>query len=82
MQFRDTGWGKYRQTEDDQPMRVQVDYNRCTGLGVCESLAPDVFSIEDDGQMHISEGHANEAPRASLADAVASCPTRALTISD
>jgi ferredoxin len=63
-------------------MHIQVDYDLCTGLGVCESLAPDVFTIADDGCMHVSGDTAGKLSRAILAEAVASCPTRALRISD
>ena len=30
-------------------MRVEVDLDKCTGHGICESIADDVFEVQDDG---------------------------------
>jgi ferredoxin len=30
-------------------MRVEVDLEKCTGHGICESIADDVFEVQDDG---------------------------------
>ncbi len=30
-------------------MRVYVDQVMCTGSGVCETIAPDIFVMDDDG---------------------------------
>ena len=30
-------------------MRVEVDLDKCTGHGICESIAEDVFEVQDDG---------------------------------
>jgi ferredoxin len=61
-------------------MRLQVDYDRCTGLGVCEAIAPDVFSIEDDGTMRIVESCPADQMRNMLEEAVSGCPTEAISI--
>jgi ferredoxin len=63
-------------------MRVQVDYDRCTGLGVCESLAPEVFAVQDDGRMRVLNDRPGDTLRERLAEAAASCPTQAITIAD
>ena len=36
-------------------MRVEVDLDKCTGHGICESIAEDVFEVQDDGTVHIHE---------------------------
>ncbi|HXO52078.1 MAG TPA: ferredoxin, partial [Mycobacterium sp.] len=28
-------------------MRVEVDLDKCTGHGICESIADDVFEVQD-----------------------------------
>ena len=33
-------------------MRVEVDLDKCTGHGICESIAEDVFEVQDDGTVH------------------------------
>lgn len=63
-------------------MRVEVDYDRCTGLGVCEALAPHLFQVTDDGSMRVVDGSPAEADRSALAEVVASCPTKAITVAD
>ncbi|MBP2367640.1 ferredoxin [Pseudonocardia parietis] len=61
-------------------MRVVVDFDRCTGLGLCESLAPDFFEVQDDGSLELLRSEVNEAERAELQEAVRSCPTEALRL--
>lgn len=61
-------------------MRLQVDYTRCTGLGVCESIAPAVFGINEDGSMEVHDESPAEALRPAIEEAVSSCPTEAISI--
>lgn len=61
-------------------MRIVVDRNRCTGIGMCESIMPEVFEINEDGQLTqhsetVPEGQENQAR-----EAVASCPNEALSL--
>ena len=62
--------------------RVHVDRERCVGSGVCESLAPEVFEIDDDGvlQVHREEPAADDLD--GVRDAVQSCPARALALAE
>jgi ferredoxin len=34
-------------------MKVTVDRTRCTGLGICESIAPGTFEVDDDSTLEI-----------------------------
>ena len=61
-------------------MRVVVDYDKCTGLGLCESLAPEFFEVNDDGSLTLLQSVADEDQRPELEEAVRSCPTEALRI--
>ncbi|MBN9735609.1 MULTISPECIES: ferredoxin [unclassified Pseudonocardia] len=63
-------------------MRVVVDYDKCTGLGLCESLAPEFFEVQDDGSLTLLQSEAGEDQRAELEEAVRSCPTEALSIEE
>ena len=63
-------------------MRVEVDLNKCTGHGICESIADDVFEVQDDGTVLI---HASDRPpsdRERMQKAVTQCPTGALRAFD
>ena len=63
-------------------MHVEVDFARCTGHGICETIAEDVFEVQDDGTVLI---HGNERPeddRERMRQAVVQCPAAALRIAD
>lgn len=61
-------------------MKVTVDRDLCQGHGVCESEAPEVFSVSKAGELTIVEPSPPESMRAAVAQAVAFCPTSALRI--
>jgi ferredoxin len=61
-------------------MKIIVDRAKCTGLGICESLAPDVFEVNDSGDLVLK---ADTVPGGLLDDveaAIAGCPTEALKL--
>ncbi|MBW0103193.1 ferredoxin [Pseudonocardia sp. KRD-291] len=60
-------------------MKVHIDTTRCTGHGMCELAAEDVFEVGDDGTVHLLTDP-NDDQRLEVEQAVATCPTRALTI--
>jgi len=61
---------------------VEVDLNRCTGHGICESIAEDVFEVQDDGSVVIDHEHAATLDRGKLTQAVTQCPAAALRLLD
>jgi len=61
-------------------MRIVVDRDKCTGLGMCEAEAPDLFEVQDDGTLLVLIEKPDEDKRAELEAAVESCPTEALSI--
>ena len=40
----------------DATMKVWIDQDLCTGDGLCEEIAPDVFTLLDDGLAYVKEG--------------------------
>lgn len=60
-------------------MRVVVDRGLCVGHGQCEFAAPDVFTINDDGDLELDE-NPPESERANVEQALVSCPVRALAL--
>ena len=63
------------------PGKIVVDDDRCTGLGVCEGLAPDLFEVQDDGVVRVLVDSVDDGQQCALAKkAVDSCPTRALKL--
>ena len=63
-------------------MRVEVDLARCTGHGICESIAEDVFEVQDDGSVAIEDGERPEPDRDRMKQAVTQCPAAALRLLD
>jgi ferredoxin len=63
-------------------MRVEVDLDRCTGHGICESIADDVFEVRDDGTVHITDAERPESDRERMQQAVTQCPAAALRLVD
>jgi ferredoxin len=61
-------------------MKVEVDFSKCTGLGICESLAPDFFEVNDDGDLVLLKEGITDAELQAVEEAVAGCPTEALRI--
>ena len=63
-------------------MRVVVDFDACQSNAVCQSLAPEVFEVRDDGYLYVLQ----EEPPAELADkvraAAENCPTGAISLQD
>jgi ferredoxin len=62
------------------PMKITVDTERCTGHGVCESIADDVFEVGDEGLVHLLQTEVGEDRRSDIESAVAECPTQALSV--
>lgn len=60
-------------------MRACVDKDACIGCGLCASMAPDVFEIEDDGKAGVV-GEVTSANKADAKDAEASCPVGAIKV--
>ena len=61
-------------------MRLVVDYKKCTGLGMCEAEAPELFEVTDDGSLRVLNEAPSEALHAEALAAVEACPTEALSI--
>ena len=37
-------------------MKVWIDQDLCTGDGLCEEIAPSIFTLLDDGLAYVKEG--------------------------
>ena len=63
-------------------MKVEVDLGKCTGHGICESIAEDVFEVQDDGSVEIHDDAASTSDRGLMRQAVTQCPAAALRLLD
>jgi ferredoxin len=63
-------------------MKVEVDLAKCTGHGICESIAEEVFEVQDDGTVLIHDAARPESDRDRMTQAVTQCPAAALRLID
>ncbi len=63
-------------------MKIKADFDLCESNGVCVSMAPDVFDLDDDDYLVILEHDVPEDRREEMRRVVSSCPTSALSIED
>ncbi len=61
-------------------MKIVIDYDMCQGHGNCEGDAPEVFQLDDDGNVQILLENPPEELRRKVELAVKYCPTRAIKI--
>ena len=59
-------------------MKILVDRAKCTGLGICESIAPDLFEVDDNGDLELKAQTVDDSREADVQAAVEGCPTAAL----
>ncbi len=63
-------------------MRVVVNMNLCESNALCMGVAPEVFDLGDDDELHILDEHPAEMLRAKVAEAVRLCPKQAISIDE
>lgn len=61
-------------------MKVTCDFDKCTGLGLCESISPDYFEVNDEGLLVLLREDVTDETLAEIEEAVEACPTEALRI--
>ena len=60
--------------------RIRVDRALCASTGGCEAAAPEVFEVGDDGVLVVLQPEPDDRDLPDVRTAVATCPTRALTL--
>ena len=63
-------------------MKVKVDPEVCEANGVCEGLVPEVFSVDDDDNLHILVAEVPPQFADGVRHAVRSCPKAALQLEE
>lgn len=61
-------------------MKVRIDRARCAGLGLCEAVAPDIFEVDEGGELVLLVDEPADERRGDVEDAVSGCPTQALSV--
>lgn len=61
-------------------MKILIDHDKCTALGICESLAPDHFEVDDEGNLQLLKESVSDEELEDVEAACAGCPTEALRL--
>lgn len=63
-------------------MKVNIDPDACMGCGVCGTIAPELFSLGDEGYAITLLDPAPEQYRDLVQQAVDECPEEAISVND
>jgi ferredoxin len=61
-------------------MRVVVDFAQCESNALCMAVAPEVFDLDDNDELHVLIENPGEELREKVALAVRTCPKQAISI--
>ena len=63
--------------------KIVVNLSKCEGIGICESMLPNIFEVQDDSSVKVNEEFTGDTRSLRLIeDAVAACPKGAISIVD
>jgi ferredoxin len=60
-------------------VKIGVDWDQCEANGVCVGVAPDLFDLDDNDELHVHEGAVPVDREEDARAAIAQCPKAALT---
>lgn len=63
-------------------VKIKVDYLVCEANAVCMGLAPDVFEVDDEDNLHVLLPEPPPEMQDRVRHAVRSCPKAALSVED
>jgi ferredoxin len=61
-------------------LRVSVDFARCTGVGACEQVCPEVFFMNEEGLPDVLEPEPHQTLWAAVERAEEACPDEAVIL--
>jgi ferredoxin len=65
----------------ENAMKVIVDYDACEANGICESIAPEIFQLDDDDNLQLV-GDVTPGVLDKVQRAVEGCPRAALSLKE
>ena len=74
------GGSLHERFSEENGVTIQIDHDLCAGFGDCVSVAPDVFSLNEDNLATILDP--DGADQDALQEAAESCPVSAILLFD
>jgi len=71
----------HKEPEKGVEMKARVNSDLCTGCGPCEEVCPEVFQVQDNVAVVITDP-VPLAAEESCREAMDNCPTEAITIEE
>lgn len=62
-------------------MKVRIDEERCRGHGICTTICPSVFELNDDGYTTVTTPEVPAEFEDAVSGAVKDCPEQAIETS-
>ena len=63
-------------------LKATIDWDKCTGTGICARVAGEIFSVDADGNSDVILDEIPENLRAKATLAERQCPTQAITLAE
>jgi ferredoxin len=63
-------------------LKASIDWDKCQGNGVCARVAPEIFSVDEEGNSDVLMEEVPENLRAKAMLAVRGCPVGAVSVVD
>jgi ferredoxin len=66
--------------EREMALKATIDWDKCTGNGVCARVAPEIFTVDADGNSDVIVDEVPENLRLKAQLAERQCPTQAISV--
>ena len=63
-------------------MKIKVDFDLCESNALCESMAPDVFELDDEDLLQLKTEETTPENLEGVKRAVAACPRAAISLEE
>jgi len=63
-------------------IKASIDWDKCTGNGVCARVAPEIFSVDDQGNSDVLMEEIPAELRTKAMLAQQGCPTGAVSVTE
>jgi len=59
-------------------MKIKINTEKCIGCGMCQSICPEVFELNEKGKSEVKEGWEEKKNEECIKEAIDACPVKAI----